>query len=63
MDSQTFLNLNMKEEKLTDEQLWQLCIDEENKKKTKIKTRLKNEDESIDWEFWSKEFEKTKGLK
>jgi len=61
MDSQTFLNPNMKEEKLTDEQLWQLCIDEENKKKTK--TRLKNEDESIDWEFWSKEFEKTKGLK
>jgi hypothetical protein len=53
----------MKEEKLTDEQLWQLCIDEENKKKTKIKTRLKNEDESIDLEFWSKEFEKTKGLK
>ena len=51
----------MKEEKLTDEQLWQLCIDEEKKKKTKI--RLKNEDESIDWEFWSKEFEKTKGLK
>jgi hypothetical protein len=50
------------EEKLTDEQLWQLCLDEEKKTKEK-KTRLKNEDESCDWEFWSKEFERTKGLK
>lgn len=47
-------------EKLTDEQLWQLCLEEEKKKRV---SHIRNEDQIIDWEFWSNEFERTKNIK
>ena len=47
-------------EKLTDEQLWLLCLEEEKKKRV---AHIRSEDQIVDWEFWSNEFERTKDLK
>jgi hypothetical protein len=46
---------------LTDEQLWQLCIEEENKKK--IIHHDRNEDKAIDYEFWGLMYDRSKDLK
>ena len=50
----------MEQEILTDEQLWLLCLEEEKKKRV---AHIRNEDQIVDWEFWSNEFERTKDLK
>jgi hypothetical protein len=46
---------------LTDEQLWQLCIEEENKKKIILHDR--NEDKAVDYEFWQLIYSRDKDLK
>ncbi len=48
-------------EVLTDEQLWLLCIEEENKKK--IIHHERNEDKAVDYEFWQLIYSKSKDLK
>lgn len=51
----------MEKAKLTDEQLWLLCEEEENKKKVTAPDNYR--DKLIDYEFWGMMYEKNKDLK
>lgn len=53
----------MKEEKekLTEEQLWLLCEQEEKKKR--FVRELSNKEKVIDWDYENYIFEKSRGLK
>ena len=48
-------------DKMTDEQLWLLCLEEEKKKK--IIHNDRNEDKAVDYEFWELIYSKSKDLK
>ena len=53
--------MEKEKEELTEDQLWELCLEEEKKKK--IIHNERNKDKAVDYEFWQLMYERGKDLK